>query len=289
MGMKNRCPRAAVSAFFLALSLVSTAHAQSLKIVTSIKPLQLIAIAVTGDANGVDSLLDARFSPHDYQFRPSDRAALQQADVVFWVGPGFETFLRGPLATLPQHVRVVALQDAAASATDDGHVWMDPLQAVAIARRMAAELGERVPAQRERWQRNAEQLAAALSREDASLRQQFADAQPLRQFLVTHDTYHYFEKRYRLRHAAALADNAEQPSGVRNMLQVQKLVSDGTIGCVFREPQYEPKVLQSLVRTRPGLNVVTVDPMASDITPTPDGIVRFYRELGQSALRCLRS
>jgi len=255
---------------------------------TSIKPLQLIAIAVAGDSAGIESLLDARFSPHDYQFRPSDRERLESVDLVFWIGPGFETFLRNPLGTLPSHVRVVALQSSGGGGHDDGHIWMDPLQAATIGRQMATAMAEVYPDQRERWQRNAVQLAAALAREDQDLRRRFTEAAPLRPFLVTHDTYHFFELRYNLHHAAALADNAEQPSGVRNMLQVQQLLSNGSIGCVFREPQYQPKILQTLLRGHPDLRVATVDPMASNVAPAPDGLLRFYRELGQSALNCLK-
>lgn len=285
--MKKQSPWAAVLMCTLALFLSSGTRAQPVKIVTSIKPLQLMAIAVAGDAAGIESLLDARFSPHDYQFRPSDRERLETADIIFWIGPGFETFLRNPLTTLPPRVRVVALQGSG-DITEDGHIWMDPLQAVAIGRQMAAVMGEIYPDRRERWQRNAEQLAASLEREDQDLRRRFAEAAPLRPYLVTHDTYHYFEMRYNLRHAAALADNAEQPSGVRNMLQVQQLVGNGTIGCVFREPQYQPKILQALLKGRPDLNVATVDPMGSDIPLTPEGVLRFYQGLGQSALSCLK-
>lgn len=280
---RNRC-------VFLLLALLlpaAKAGAQTPGIVASIKPLQLIAIAVTGDAAAVESLLDARFSPHDYQFRPSDREKLERADIVFWIGPGFETFLRGPLATLPARVKVVALQPPGMPLTEDGHIWMDPVQAMDIARRMADALGEAAPSQRARWRDNAERLIRALTREDEDLRRELAAAAPLRQYLVTHDTYHYFELRYGLRHAAALADNAEQPSGVRNLLHVQQLLADGTVSCVFREPQYQPKILQTLLREHPRLKVVTVDPMASDIAPAPDGIEQFYRELGRSVIRCL--
>jgi len=272
----------------LFLGTTTAAVAQTPNIVTSIKPLQLIAIAVTGEPSRVESLLSPRFSPHDYQFRPSDREMLERADVVFWIGPGFETFLRGPLTNLPARVKVVALQPPGTQLSEDGHIWMDPVHAIAIARRMAEALAEVEPGQRDRWQRNAEQLAAALMREDESLRQELGSLRQPRQFLVAHDTFDYFEDRYHLRHAAALADNAEQPSGARNLLSVQKMLDEGRIGCVFREPQYEPKVLQTLLRDRPQMRVVTLDTMATDISLKPEGIVEFYRELGRGAVSCLK-
>jgi zinc transport system substrate-binding protein len=273
--------------FLLVLPAVASQAQPAPRVLTSIKPLQLIAIAVTGDPASVDSLLDARFSPHDYQFRPSDRDRLERAQVIFWVGPAFEVFLRNPLTTLPPRVRVVALQPNP-QPDEDGHIWMDPLQAIAIGRRMAEVLSEIDPAQSARWRRNAEQLAAALKREDDNLRRELSAAAPLRQYLIAHDAYRYFESRYGLQHIAALADNAEQPAGARNLLHVQQLLDEGAIGCVFREPQYEPKVLRTLLRGHQP-RVVVLDPMAIDIATTPAGIVEFYRELGRAAVSCLKA
>lgn len=59
-----------------------------------------------------DLLVQGGGSPHAYTLRPSDAAALQRADVVFWIGEELETFLIKPLQALPQHAEVVALDTA---------------------------------------------------------------------------------------------------------------------------------------------------------------------------------
>ena len=54
-----------------ACGLVQLAAAEApLRVLTSIKPLQLVALAVGGDAIQTEVLLDPQFSPHDYQLRP---------------------------------------------------------------------------------------------------------------------------------------------------------------------------------------------------------------------------
>ena len=51
-------------------------------------------------------------SPHGYQLRPSEAAAIQDADVVVWVGPDLETFMERPLGNLGTGTRVVTLLEA---------------------------------------------------------------------------------------------------------------------------------------------------------------------------------
>lgn len=88
-----------VAAVSLTLSLTSTA-AQSVEVLSTIKPLQMISQAITGDIAHSDVLLPPNASPHHYQLRPSEQRKLQQADVLLWVGPEFEIFLRKPVAQL---------------------------------------------------------------------------------------------------------------------------------------------------------------------------------------------
>ena len=66
-------------------------------IVTTIKPLTLIASAVTEGVEQPEQLLPAGVSAHHYSLKPSERIRLQQAELVIWVGPNHETFLRALL------------------------------------------------------------------------------------------------------------------------------------------------------------------------------------------------
>jgi zinc transport system substrate-binding protein len=205
---------------------------------------------------------------------------------VFWVGPQLEIFLQNALVALPDRVRVVSLQEK--TDIEDAHIWMNPLRAETIVRRMAAVLTELAPAQRQQWQDNAERTVAALQREDESLRSQLAALQLPRRYLVVHDAYRQFETRYGLKHEAVLTNTSDQPPGARNMAHIQELLSNGTIQCVLREPLHQPKALQNLLRGN-SVRVITVDALAGDIQTRQDGIVEFYRKFGQAMLACLKS
>ena len=94
-------------AFFLTLTLSTSElclaqdYAESGAILTSIKPLQLIAADITRGIIAVDSLLPPGASPHAYSLRPSDVKKIHQAVAIFWVGPAMETFLEKPFAKYP--------------------------------------------------------------------------------------------------------------------------------------------------------------------------------------------
>ena len=63
------------------------------RVLTSIKPLQLIAAAVQDGVGTPDVLLPAGASPHHYTLRPSDLRQVKEADLVYWIGPDLEGFL----------------------------------------------------------------------------------------------------------------------------------------------------------------------------------------------------
>ena len=257
------------------------AVAAPLRVMTTIKPLQLIALAVGGDAVAADALLAPQFSPHDYQLRPSDRIRLEDADIIFWVGPRLEAFLRPVLGALGGRATIVALQDADA----DPHVWLDPIAAIAIAQRMAAVFAQKMPARAAYFDANAARLAAELRRQDADHRAQLRQLPALRGYMVSHDAFSRFERRYGLAHAAALTDAADMPPSAKSLLRIDAKLADGGITCVWRLPQ-EDRLLRRVLDGR-DVRTVTIDTMAAQVPADADGAQLFYRRLWEAAVSCL--
>jgi zinc transport system substrate-binding protein len=75
-------------------SLFSSAQAHAeIEVLTSIKPLQLIAAAVQDGVGKPAVLLPPGASPHHYAMRPSDVRQIRSADLLYWIGPDMEGFL----------------------------------------------------------------------------------------------------------------------------------------------------------------------------------------------------
>lgn len=81
----------------LAAALFFSAQLSAQQVVSTIKPLHLIATAVTDGVLEPAQLLPDNASPHTFSLRPSDMQLLTDAEVIFWVGPDMEQFMVRPL------------------------------------------------------------------------------------------------------------------------------------------------------------------------------------------------
>ena len=287
--------------FLAALAFCAAAQAAP-KVVVSIKPLQSLAARVMAGVGSPTVLVSGSASPHSYSLRPSDMQALEDANVVFWIGPRFETFLSQPLAAT--HAVAVSLADApgvtslrarsgglwdtsvqSPNAGADPHLWLDVANAEAIARAMAAALSTADAANAARYAANARGLQADLMALDTELR---ALLTPVRErpFIVFHDATHYFEARYGLAGVGAVSISPERPPGAKRVDGLRARVALGDIVCIFTEPPFEPKLMSSIAgsaRVKTGI----LDPEGAALTPGPTLYFDLMRGLARGFSECL--
>lgn len=104
--------KALLAGGLLALGLAAAQAADAPRVVVSIKPIHSLVASVMQGAAQPMLLIGSGASPHTYSLKPSEARALQQANLVVWVGEGLETFLVKPLTALPRGARVLELADA---------------------------------------------------------------------------------------------------------------------------------------------------------------------------------
>ena len=83
---------------------VSSAH--SLELTATVAPIASLVEQVAGQP--VQILIPASESPHYFNMRMSQRALIEQSDLVFWVGESLETPISGALSKLPNAVSLAA-------------------------------------------------------------------------------------------------------------------------------------------------------------------------------------
>jgi zinc transport system substrate-binding protein len=83
--------------------------AAEIDVVASIKPVHSLVAGVMQGLGEPVLLVKGTGSEHSYSLRPSQARALEQAEVVFWVGETMETFLIKPLKALAYDAQVVEL------------------------------------------------------------------------------------------------------------------------------------------------------------------------------------
>lgn len=277
----------------LGLGIAGPSRAETPKIVASIKPVHSLVAGVTDGITGAPYLLIRGYaSPHAFALRPSDASALASARLVFWIGPAMERFLERPLAALATRAQTVALAGAPRvrrlrqrGGAYDPHIWLDPGNAKAMVQAIAAALSTADPNNAVRYRANADRLRARLGRLDAEINQTLG---PVRSapFVVLHDAYGYFARRYRLNQVAAATLGAQSRPGARQLVHVRKRLSATGARCLFREPGAAPGLAATIVRGT-GARIAVLDPLGADVKPGRDAYFTIMRRMARDFRKCL--
>ncbi|MDP6388992.1 MAG: zinc ABC transporter substrate-binding protein [Alphaproteobacteria bacterium] len=280
---------AVIAAFALALGF-GAAQAEPPRVVVSIKPIHSLVAGVMQGVGAPTLLISGAGSPHSYALRPSEARALGNADIIFWVGPGMEDFLAKPLATLSGGAVAVALATTPGIEVPNGgehdmHIWLDPANAKALVRTIALELSEIDEANTARYAVNAAGLSIKLDALLGELRAMLAPVKA-KPYITFHDAYGYFEHRFGLASAGAIAINPDRKPGARRLYQIRDKIAETGVGCVFREPQFAPRLVATVIEGS-AANVGVLDPLGAALAPGPQAYFELMRGLARSLVDCL--
>ena len=89
--------------------LTTTALAEVPRVAADIAPIHSLVARVMEGVGAPDLIVQPGGSPHEYALRPSEASALQEADVVFWVGSRLSPWLGEAVGTLAADAAVVEL------------------------------------------------------------------------------------------------------------------------------------------------------------------------------------
>ncbi|HEV7319061.1 MAG TPA: zinc ABC transporter substrate-binding protein ZnuA [Ensifer sp.] len=329
--------------FASTMLLASPALAAGPNVVVSIKPIHSLVASIMQGIGEPSLIVEGAASPHTYNMKPSNAAALQAAKVVFWVGPGLEAFLDKPLDTLTTGATVVELSEApgieklkfreggAFEAHDHGHegeeghehahgdaeqdhaaapemgaahdhghdhhdhghgdtdlhMWLDPMNAKAMAAEIEKTLVEADPDNAGAYTANLEALNKRLDALDATLKETVAPVKD-KPFVVFHDAYQYFEQRYNVRVAGSITVSPEVLPGADRLSQIHAKIKELGATCVFAEPQFEPKLINVVIEGTPAKSG-TLDPEAGTLDGGPDLYFQMMEGIGTSLKTCLSS
>ncbi|MEH6493857.1 zinc ABC transporter substrate-binding protein ZnuA [Halopseudomonas sp.] len=296
------------------LLLSSAAHADQVRVLASIKPVQQIAAAVLDGIDQPAALLPAGASPHSFALRPSDRRALASAERIYWVGPALELFLEGTLHSLPGSRELVEIPGLQLRHFDEGadehehdhhthadheaheghehgpgsldpHIWLSPENAVIIARWMKDDLAPLYPQQQSQLNANVAAFEQRMQVLDQQLLARFA---PLKHkpYFVFHDGYGYLESYLGLQHSGVFSLAHEIQPGARHVNELRQTLNAAAPACVFSEPQFTPRLVNSLTEGLP-VKSAQLDPLGSAIAVGPQGYEQQLKALTETWASCL--
>ena len=303
---------------FLLISCLSlwgiSAQAQ-VQVLTSIKPLQLIAAAIQDGQGEPQVLLPPGASPHYFVLRPSDAKRLDKADLFYWIGPDLENFLprllkqRSQLSVAVQNLPELQLQYFAEEHqhghghedehTDDlvehdhnhqpgavdAHLWLLPHNARVIAQRMSTDLSKLDPSNANQYAANLQAFNQRLDRLDQQLKTQLKPLQG-KSFFVFHEAFNYFEHAYGLEHAGVFALSGELQPGAKHVSQMRERLQQAGPSCVFSEPPMQPRLAQTLAAGLP-VTLAELDALGSQAPVSATGYEQLLENLAAQFSACL--
>ncbi|EJN19314.1 zinc ABC transporter substrate-binding protein [Pseudomonas sp. WJP1] len=296
-------------AIFTSFLLIGSAQAE-VKVLTSIKPLQLIAAAVQDGVAIPEVLLPPGASPHNYALRPSDVRKVQSVDLLYWIGPDMEGFMPRVLngRTLPsvavQELPGLKLRHFAEDnhshaeeadehdhdhrpGTLDAHLWLSPVNARVIAAKMAADLSAADSANAARYQSNLKAFDERLDALDARLKKRLAGIEG-KPYFVFHEAFDYFEDAYGLKHAGVFSVAAEVQPGAQHVAAMRARLQEVGKTCVFSEPPLRPRLAETLVAGLP-VKLAELDALGGYTPATAQGYEQVLEKLGNDLAGCLES
>jgi zinc transport system substrate-binding protein len=303
-------------------------------VATDITPVHSLVSQVMAGVGKPDLLVQSGASPHNYSLSPSEAQALQEADLVFWVGEGLTPWLERSLENLAPDAKKIELLEAKGTTTyafregatfdahdesnnevkkegehddshqdevkeqehnegkhhehngTDPHAWLDPSNGKVWLDVIAVALAEKDPENAMQYFENAAigkaQIDAAVSRIEATM-VQFND----KQFIVFHDAYQYFEKRFKIQAEGSISiSDASKPSPAR-IAEIIKVVTDLNVNCVFTEPQYNPEMVKTVFGGT-GVNTSgVIDPLGADLVTGVNLYPNLLIEIANGLKSCL--
>ena len=73
-----------------------------------------------------------------------------------------------------------------------------------------------------------------------------------------------FEKRFEVTSAGALTLNPDVLPGAKQIVDIQNLIKEKNIKCIFSEPQYNPKIIETLASDT-NISTGTMDPLGANL------------------------
>jgi zinc transport system substrate-binding protein len=289
-----------LNAIFFAFILIFTSSVRAeLIVVTTIKPLHSLISNVMNGVGEPSLIIEGSTSPHSFTLKPSHAKLLEEADIIFWIGEGIETFMEKPLESIVKDAKVISFmqmdninkltfreknifeshdEDQHDEDHDDhdedhdeheghnhgefdAHIWLDPNNAKEMVNEIAHELSNLDPLNKDKYIDNADKTILEIDNLIKNINQSInKDAS----FVVFHDAYQYFEKIFGVTSAGALTLNTDALPGAKQISDIQDVIKEKGVKCIFSEPQFNPKIIKTIAKDT-DIKIGVFDPLGANI------------------------
>ena len=267
------------------------------KVVVSSHPLALITAELVPKPVTVESIGGRNHSLHHQGFKPSQIKRVSDADLVLWLGVETDVSFAKVMAKAEPLVitdlsALVSLQPPLLSSTGkladhdhhaiDVHVWLNPHNALLLAKEISAQLVSIWP----QYQIDVENNLRRFSSKVGAMSSDNLIKNENRDFLALHNAYGHLAKFYGLTSIGAIVGSGGEKPGALHLWQLEKQLNGRDGVCVLVQPQFSQRYLSSISAV---VDVVTaeVDPAASNYVVAKGEFIRYSKDIADNLAACI--
>lgn len=255
-------------------------EAKGIKIVTSFYPIYAMVKEISGDLNDV-RMIHSSSGIHSFEPSANDIAAIYDADVFVyhssilesWAGSLDPSLQKSKVKVIEASdgmtlERVPGLEDMeAGKGVDertlyDPHTWLDPEKVAEEAQIIADKLSELDSANKEIYQKNAQNFSAKAHDLTKKYQPIFEKANQ-KTFVTQHTAFSYLAKRFGLNQLGIAGISPDQEPSPRQLSEIQDFVKTYKVKTIFTESNLSSKVADTLVKST-GVSLKTLNPLEAD-------------------------
>jgi zinc transport system substrate-binding protein len=301
------------------------AQEKKLHVLSTIKPIQAIVMAIAGERVRSTYFIPAYASPHNYSFKPSDIRLIKQADVIFRIDDNFEVLLNTHFAKAALTSPVIALADSgniklldlvgihnhtvktqkkpseASHANEhdqpshlnhqkhhsnkDLHIWASPQNIQSMATMITETLSRFNVKNAEYYHINLSLFIAELDQVTEEIEAELAPFKK-QPFVVFHNSWQYFLTQFGLQKPTVIDFHEGLSAGIKSIRKVRKTIASNNIHCVFSDPSIQPKRVYTLTEDM-NINTESIDISRADLAMNKEMPLALLKDLSHKIKSCL--
>ena len=164
----------------------------------------------------------------------------------------------------------------------DPHIWLDPANAKVIVKKITNQLSKIDKANSSTYKSNSKKVLKDL---DNLIKQIKSEINKDASFVVFHDAYQYFEKRFGINVIGALTVNPDVMPGAEQLAEIREVIEHEKAKCIFSEPQFNPNIINSIASDT-GVKTGVLDPLGANIDKGKNMYFDLIKDMSNSLKDC---
>src|SRR6476620_2907191 len=253
-----------------------TTPASKIRIVASFYPIYEFAKQVGGNKVEVSTLIPVGVEPHDYEPTVQQILSAQSSDILVYNGAGLEPWIEKINAKFAvdtsQGLQLLQMSNKANTKRGGGgapgevvdpHIWLDPILAKHQVEKIRDALLRVDPMNKDYYNMNAQRFIGQLNSLDSSIRSQLSASNfPKKNFIVFHNAFSYFAKRYGLNqhsiHEGLTPEGEILPQRLQDIVQLSRNLG---LNVIYSEDLVDPRLSNVIAGEIPNGKVLILSPI----------------------------